>query len=79
MPEVIEIVTFIWKNFDTVVILLTIAICTFAIVDKLILIWRVLDLQYRYQKLDFKLRHPNAGDGLYEDDRRYWYSAHRER
>ena len=79
MPEVNEIKTFLLQHFDTVAILFAVVLCTSVVVDKLILIWRVLDLQYQYQTLEFRLKYPGEGGGLAEDDKKYYYLVHKQR
>ena len=70
--------TFMLQHIDTLIMCLVIVFCTAAIVDRLKLIWRVLDLQLSYQKLDFKIRNPGAGSGLDEDSREYWHMREKE-
>ena len=79
MPEVNEIKIFMLQHFDTLAILFAVVLCTSVVVDKLILIWRVLDLQYQYQTLEFRLKYPDGDGGLYEEDKKYYYLVHKQR
>ena len=79
MTEVNEIKTFMLQHFDTVAILFVVVLCTSVIVGKLILVWRVLDLQYRYQTLEFRLKYPDEAGGLNEEDKKYYHQVHKHR
>ena len=79
MPEVNEIKTFMLQHFDTVAILFAVVLCTSVVVDKLILIWRVLDLQYQYQTLEFRLKYPGKGSSLATEDEKYYHLVRKQR